>query len=400
MRILVFDPWDVNLAYLGCYGCEWVATPHLDRLAAEGVVFDRHFADVPGSFKGLYSFPWHKHDDPRDVEGTPPEAGGMDWSAALSDRGVVQYHLVAPRAMRASYAESQLEKMFRVLATNDRCLVRGDWLELRPSAVPDEFLRRYFSQQEREPDEEPLTPWLDPPTGPVEEADLERLQLTYAASVTYFDHQFGRLREELEERGLWDDLLVVVTSSYGLPLGEHGVVGTANARLHEEVVHLPLIVRLPRAARAGARVAALTQTVDLPATFFDVFGLPCTKLHGQSLLPLIRGEAEQLRAYACSAERVGEEIMWSLRTSDWAFLLPVAWPESTTTPRPQLYVKPDDRWEVNDVAQHHPELTEHLEQVLRGFAEAARQPGPLRPPELRDVERAPARADGPVPEQT
>jgi hypothetical protein len=56
---------------------------------------------------------------------------------------------------------------------------------------------------------------------------------------------------------------------------------------------------------------------------------------------------------------------------------------------PQLYVKPDDRWEVNDVRQHHLEVAEHLEDVLRGFVSATRRPGPLLAPELRDVEARP-----------
>jgi hypothetical protein len=55
-------------------------------------------------------------------------------------------------------------------------------------------------------------------------------------------------------------------------------------------------------------------------------------------------------------------------------------------PRPaQLYVKPDDRWEVNNVLQHHLELSEHLEQTLRGFVEATTRPGPLQLPLLRAV---------------
>ena len=52
----------------------------------------------------------------------------------------------------------------------------------------------------------------------------------------------------------------------------------------------------------------------------------------------------------------------------------------------QLYVKPDDRWEVNNVLQHHLELGEHLEQTLRAFAAATHGPGPLQVPVLRDVE--------------
>src|SRR6185369_11849599 len=47
MRILVVNTVGLHLGYLGCYGNDWIATPNLDRLAAEGVVFDQHFVRVP-----------------------------------------------------------------------------------------------------------------------------------------------------------------------------------------------------------------------------------------------------------------------------------------------------------------------------------------------------------------
>src|SRR5438094_626669 len=48
MKILVLEARGLHLGFLGCYGNNWIATPNLDRVAAEGVVFDRHFHDCPG----------------------------------------------------------------------------------------------------------------------------------------------------------------------------------------------------------------------------------------------------------------------------------------------------------------------------------------------------------------
>ena len=47
MRVLVITARGLRADYLGCYGNQWIGTPALDRLAAEGVVFDRHYADRP-----------------------------------------------------------------------------------------------------------------------------------------------------------------------------------------------------------------------------------------------------------------------------------------------------------------------------------------------------------------
>ena len=68
MKILVVEASAVHLGFVGCYGNEWVATPNLDRLAAESVVFDQHIADAPEPFAaaswwqrsavtGCYAFP-------------------------------------------------------------------------------------------------------------------------------------------------------------------------------------------------------------------------------------------------------------------------------------------------------------------------------------------------------
>ena len=61
-KVLVLAVRGLHLGFLGCYGNDWVATPTLDRLAAEGVVFDLHFADCPGAAPptwetGRYHYP-------------------------------------------------------------------------------------------------------------------------------------------------------------------------------------------------------------------------------------------------------------------------------------------------------------------------------------------------------
>ena len=164
--------------------------------------------------------------------------------------------------------------------------------------------------------------------------------------------------------------MIIVTADRGFPLGEHGLVGASRPWLHQELVHIPLIIRMPHGAAGGARIGALTQPVDLMPTLLEAFDLTSLDCHGSSLLPLIRGEQERIRDYACSGLEIGGELEYSLRTPDWAFLLPEN--PSSGGLRPllrdrQLYVKPDDRWEVNNVLQHHFELAEQFEQVLRTF---------------------------------
>ena len=270
---------------------------------------------------------------------------------------------------------------------------------LPPWEVPDEFLEPYFTdepaaedeldEEEEEQPAEPLEPLTDPPEGPVDPQDdtlFLRLQSTYASAVTYLDAGIAEVLEALAGQPGAEEVVIVLTADCGLPLGEHGMVGLVRPWLYHERVHVPLILRLPGSAQSGRRVWALTQAVDLAPTLAELYGVSPGPAHGHSLLPLARGQAEQVRAYACSGAQIGEEIEWALRTHDWAFLLPV----QVESRQPQLYVKPDDRWEVNDVLARHIEQAEALERTLRAFVAAAGRPGPLEVPPLEDIHAEPA----------
>lgn len=376
MKVLVLNTRGLHLGYLGCYGSEWVPTPNLDRLAGEGVVFDQHLADHPNLTwprEGAHRSAWTGRFGP------PLVAQASSENALAGEVGAL--FLPFPEWDQA-VAGPWLDVLSR-----DQYLL---WLDLPGLGPPwdasDEHLAPFFEQASDDAEEEPLSPWQDPPVGPIDLGglDLDRAQCTYAAMVTEVDARIGSLLDSLNARDLLDEVLVIVTADCGLALGEHGVIGPHRAWLHEEVVHVPLVMRLPGAAQAGRRVAALTQPIDLFATVLEAFHRPLPIHQGASLWPLLRGECEQIRPYACAGLQVGDGIEWALRTPHWACVLPLQVPPEDPPRAPQLYVKPDDRWEVNDVRQHHLELAEQMEKTLHAFAAAARQPGPLHMPELHE----------------
>jgi arylsulfatase A-like enzyme len=390
MKALVIVARGMQLSAVSAYGNPWIESPALDALAAEGVVFDQHFAGAA------------------DRRAAP----GADLLAALRQRGVTS-HLIAdasrPESVRAcrtgsagpggpprldegwdslEVVEPQEDQpplettLYAVQNTLNELRQRDDWLLwvefatlLPPWEPPEEYQRPYFEDEAAARDEDeseeadggpPLQPVSGVIEGPIDPDDDElfvRLQSSYAAALTYLDGGVGRILDSLDE--ILEQTLVVVTTDTGQSLGEHGVVGVPG--VHEENVHLPLMVRLPGADAAGRHVAALTQAADMAPTLADVFEVPLPDARGFTLLPLVYGDAEKVRDFACA---------WlpgaaTLRTPEWALVLPeLRNPEGSPRP-PQLFVKPDDRWEVNDVAQHHPELVDELEKKLREFLTAA-----------------------------
>jgi arylsulfatase A-like enzyme len=361
MKILLLEIAGLNLGYLGAYGNDWIATPTLDRLASESVVFDRHYAGgVSDLDTGRYRFPM--------PDATSPEAipAAEFWRRCPE---VDFKHLAPPEGTFASRWSAAIRQVLAAMTrAGDRSVL---WAELPgldpPWELPDDLLETYFDEEDE------VAAWPDPP--PMISADERalahaRLQNTYAAVMTFVDAQLGALVDKAASR--LDGWLVCVTSRMGLPLGEHGHVGFERAWQHEELVHLPLIVRLPGAEHAGSRVAALTQPVDVLPTLLDVLGLEAKDVHGRSLLPLIRQEVSELREHACSGAGVNEGLEWSLRTRSWAYLLPLRTPVGDPPRRPQLYAKPEDRWEVNDVQQHHMERIAQMDRDLRAFVHSIR----------------------------
>ena len=201
---------------------------------------------------------------------------------------------------------------------------------------PDEFeageegdLVEDEADEDEEIDIEDVAALIDVPAGAVgdvlSEAELFRLRRTYAGSVTLVDTWLGKLFESLRQMGRMDDTLVIFTSDQGEPLGEHGYVRRFRPWLYEELIHTPLIIRLPRGQRGGIRHQALVQTVDLLPTIVSALGLPPldlgeSPLHGHDLLPLVRGEQTKVRDYACMGMDVAE---FAIRTHLWHLIVPV-----------------------------------------------------------------------------
>jgi arylsulfatase A-like enzyme len=214
-----------------------------------------------------------------------------------------------------------------------------------------------------------IPPWSDPPTGPfaADPEAREWLYCSFAAVVTSLDAELGKVFDRLRGRGLDQSAAWLVTSDFGYPLGEHGQIGLHRPRLHEELVHLPLILRLPGAAEEGRRVHGFTQPPDLAPTLLSLFGLTAEGVAGFDLLPLARGEAESVRPHAITSLELNGVAEAAIRTADWALLLPTRVPDGETRD-PQLYEKPDDRWEVNDLRRANIERADELEAEIKKAA--------------------------------
>jgi arylsulfatase A-like enzyme len=119
----------------------------------------------------------------------------------------------------------------------------------------------------------------------IDDRDLEHIIATYDGEIRSMDDGFGYLIEFLREQGLYDDTMIVLTSDHGEEFGEHGKVGWHSHSLFDELLRVPLIVKLPAAAGAGTEVAHQVRGIDVAPTILGVLGLEApASFSGMSLL--------------------------------------------------------------------------------------------------------------------
>jgi arylsulfatase A-like enzyme len=154
--------------------------------------------------------------------------------------------------------------------------------------------------------------------------------------------------------------MFVLAAGQGLTVREPGRLTNEWELAGEETVHTPLFVRLPTLSRSMRR-QEFVQTVDLIPTLAEWFGVDgsARALDGKSLLPLIRGEQVAPRP---SAVVVAGPNLSGIRTSD--FYLVSRRGNGAEGVERRLFAKPDDIWEVNDLASQSPEVVDQLAREL------------------------------------
>ena len=99
-----------------------------------------------------------------------------------------------------------------------------------------------------------------------------RTREVYDGEISYWDTQFGALVERLKQRGLYDDMTIVVTSDHGEEFMDHGGYWHGTT-LYDEMIRVPLVVKLPGSERAGTTAAEWVQSIDIMPTLLRLSGV-------------------------------------------------------------------------------------------------------------------------------
>jgi len=317
--LIVLDA--ASARHFGCYGHARDTTPEIDRIASEGVLFERAFTTAVFTTAAMSAL-WTAQPPDLAHDGGPFDAplpkGKLTLAELLSAQGILTAAFVAnARAGAVSGLERGFTELHEVytLGSGADAFRRALPKHLAAIGSRRSFLYLHFREPHFPYDPPPPFDTRFGPAGPLPPAarrdpawytelnagarratpeELQDLRRLYDANLAYADHEVGALRRTLEAEGLWDRTVVIVTADHGEALGEHGGVGH-NHELYEESIAVPLIVRFPAGkGPAGVRVKELVDHTDLAPTIADVFGVLGKggsegAFRGRGLLPVCLG---------------------------------------------------------------------------------------------------------------
>ena len=383
-NLLCFAVDRLHRNFIGAYGNTWIRTPGLDRLAYQATVFDQHVLESPHPHKVLATI-WTGRHPLEECPGSPclPEIlGGREIHTVLiTDEPSIldpefsnrfeRYILLTHPEPTQPVEEISQTYLANIFAQCTAVLEELSqpfcaWMVLRGLGGPWDAPLELREQYADEGDPPPYSA-VEPPNLRFSKEDdpdiLLAILQAYAAQVTVLDSCFEAFWEWLSGVGWAPETGLLFLSLRGFPLGEHGWIGKEGPQLYSEVLHTPLMLYLPERAPAAQRVLSLVEPADLFPTILQLFdlGSDIPRLQvAANLFPLLTEEGESVRNRVFVLDEDGSQAM---RTVYWYF---------RNTEPPELYIKPEDFWDFNNVANRCSDVVEAMQQLIVQDREALR----------------------------
>jgi len=279
--------------HLSTYGYNRGTSPRIDELASGGVLYEQHYSpsawttsSVASAFTGRYS----RQHGCVDFGSLTLPSELTTFAEVYKNAGYRTVGISANPLLSVKTGFAQGFDMF-----DEKCMEKHHYgsgqcvtdraLEVFDGQKPTMMFLHYM---------DPHLPYISPPPFPFKfrgspsstdrGAYIELMIDLYDGSISYSDAHIGRLMDGLENMGVAEDTVVIVTADHGEEMADHGAFNHGHT-VFEEVVHVPLVIA-GKNIPAGVRVNKLTSGVDLFATMMDIAGVvPEFYFAGESILP-------------------------------------------------------------------------------------------------------------------
>ena len=406
---------------LGCYGYPKPTSPTLDRLANEGARFARCFAPgIPTTpahttmFTGMHPLTHNIvcHGGQADLDRKIPVLGELLQNAGYTTAAVDNLFDMKPWLARGYefYINPSYHHKLRLLVSCEEINARAiPWIRAHAAEkfylflhywephtpyLPPERYRTFYPA-----DRDPFSPqhtsfepiksqpfwemfrdlWFNK-LGPVTDADY--VASLYDAEIRHVDDGVAEILATLEETGLAEDTLVVLTGDHGESMYQHDIYFDHHG-LYDDITHVPLICRLPGKIQPGQAIEPMVQHFDIAPTLLEAASAPVpAAMEGRSHWKTLTGrEAPQGYSRVISCESTWQS-KWALRTEDAKFIL-AREPDRHGMPLRELYDLASDPDETHNLVEARQSQAVEMEAELEawiaaGLARTGRQEDPLR----------------------
>jgi len=363
---------------LGPYGNTWFETDSLNRLAAESLLFEQCISDSIDNQLGIQGILTGRHCcSPRPVANELVDAissAGTDTVLITSNLdnvpesadcfdAVVEVDLPQNELPAADVASTALAAYFAAAVDFIQNCNQPVFLLLDSPGfsnawdAPYSFRQQLADDDDPEPSELAIAPGMQFNESTDDPDLLFDFQVAYSGQVALFDTLLGILLDEIEQSNWASRALFCLASNRGFPLGEHGVVGYYRPILHTEITHCPLLVRWPKAINAN-RITGRSQQLVQPGAIYsllrDWHQLPDQQMTFQAIEQnrIMPNEKSAAVISRCHQDDI---VQYSIQTQAWKLI---------NGSSLQLYVKPDDMWDYNNVLSLCRPVAESLEQEI------------------------------------
>lgn len=412
VNVLILTVDSCQPDYWSAYGYPKRTTPFFDALTHEGVLFDKAIVPASWTIPSLASL----------LTGVNPNVHSIDARGKIMDRRlptlfeILEQHGYAIGDTSYTLTEPSINSVFKKTDISpDVALSEGrseesyllSWMEehrnqpffgwvhfhtshlpyqakppyntmfledVNPEVLHDEQIRFVLSNVIVRKGEVQFDP----------QRHASAVRALYTQTLRQQDAKIGKVLQKLDELGLRESTLIVITADHGDELLEHGFVGHAStswdSTVYDDLVNVPLLIVAPQRLPPGKRIETQVRTIDVMPTILDLVEIPFSgQIQGKSLLPLMQHNApfEETAfsettpcGYSCP-QRLAQNWLRSVRTNTWKYI--TAYDDASGQTREELYNLQADPAEQQNVLTDHPAIVAQFKTEMQRWMDAPAQ---------------------------
>lgn len=387
--------------HLSCYGYERMTSPHIDEVARQGIVFKQAIAPASVTIVSLASFMTSVYPQRHGIitqhldlnkEITRPtitttlKAKGYRTAVFLPKDSAIElarwtrheadYRFAYPLE-DGLYDYSFLTQKIKEWVNGDKEKPFFIWIHYRgvhaPYTAPPPYSAlfvgdRFYNASRQVPFADNYQGWSGIPKGSqlgtARQVDYYIAQ--YDGLLNYVDYHIGQLLGFLKGKSLYENTIIVISADHGEAFGEHNLYFAHAFTLYDELLKVPLIIRLPGGKFGGKAYAGQVKLIDVVPTIYEYlrWSIPGNR-DGASLLPLITRWGYYKGDYSLSKT----DIMNAIRSDEWKLIT------YDHQLKQELYHLENDPGELTDLYFRERNVAEKLKNklstILAGFPCAA-----------------------------